>query len=139
MILRPPRSTRTDTLFPYTTLFRSEAGIDAEDDHAALFSDRVGALRIWRAKLASSDRFIPHPQAPPLKGGVNQLSQLFHHLVGHIVIAPHGLDVLAIVKRVDPLQQLPRTPFPDAHHRPPPPRAPTASPPPPPPPPMPLP
>src|SRR3546814_2592955 len=27
MIRRPPRSTRTDTLFPYTTLFRSEAGI----------------------------------------------------------------------------------------------------------------
>src|SRR3546814_18333485 len=25
MILRPPRSTRTDTLFPYTTLFRAEA------------------------------------------------------------------------------------------------------------------
>src|SRR3546814_7140906 len=25
MILRPPRSTRTDTLFPYTTLFRSRA------------------------------------------------------------------------------------------------------------------
>src|SRR3546814_13766737 len=27
MIRRPPRSTRTDTLFPYTTLFRS-AGIE---------------------------------------------------------------------------------------------------------------
>src|SRR3546814_2464837 len=27
MILRPPRSTRTDTLFPYTTLFRSLVGI----------------------------------------------------------------------------------------------------------------
>src|SRR3546814_9040809 len=27
MILRPPRSTRTDTLFPYTTLFRSLAGV----------------------------------------------------------------------------------------------------------------
>src|SRR3546814_7775916 len=26
MILRPPRSTRTDTLFPYTTLFRSRIG-----------------------------------------------------------------------------------------------------------------
>src|SRR3546814_18866882 len=26
MIRRPPRSTRTDTLFPYTTLFRSEFG-----------------------------------------------------------------------------------------------------------------
>src|SRR3546814_11421706 len=25
-MLRPPRSTRTDTLFPYTTLFRSSAG-----------------------------------------------------------------------------------------------------------------
>src|SRR3546814_6586498 len=32
MIRRPPRSTRTDTLFPYTTLFRSHlftAGLDA--------------------------------------------------------------------------------------------------------------
>src|SRR3546814_7270697 len=32
MIRRPPRSTRTDTLFPYTTLFRSTAaGLDAAD------------------------------------------------------------------------------------------------------------
>src|SRR3546814_6489682 len=28
MIRRPPRSTRTDTLFPYTTLFRSAMFID---------------------------------------------------------------------------------------------------------------
>src|SRR3546814_11040363 len=27
MIRRPPRSTRTDTLFPYTTLFRSPAAV----------------------------------------------------------------------------------------------------------------
>src|SRR3546814_8333534 len=27
MIRRPPRSTRTDTLFPYTTLFRSQSGL----------------------------------------------------------------------------------------------------------------
>src|SRR3546814_9367960 len=27
MIRRPPRSTRTDTLFPYTTLFRSPRGL----------------------------------------------------------------------------------------------------------------
>src|SRR3546814_7909304 len=26
MILRPPRATRTDTLFPFTTLFRSHSG-----------------------------------------------------------------------------------------------------------------
>src|SRR3546814_5295988 len=30
MIRRPPRSTRTDTLFPYTTLFRSLLQRDAE-------------------------------------------------------------------------------------------------------------
>src|SRR3546814_4675574 len=28
MIRRPPRSTRTDTLFPYTTLFRSRFGME---------------------------------------------------------------------------------------------------------------
>src|SRR3546814_4867074 len=31
MIRRPPRSTRTDTLFPYTTLFRSTAQEDIVD------------------------------------------------------------------------------------------------------------
>src|SRR3546814_5950034 len=30
MIRRPPRSTRTDTLFPYTTLFRSVDGLVSE-------------------------------------------------------------------------------------------------------------
>src|SRR3546814_16996835 len=30
MIRRPPRSTRTDTLFPYTTLFRSEEILQEE-------------------------------------------------------------------------------------------------------------
>src|SRR3546814_10440163 len=40
MIRRPPRSTRTDTLFPYTTLFRSRAG---EVDRGQ-FVTIVGAL-----------------------------------------------------------------------------------------------
>src|SRR3546814_4124169 len=35
MIRRPPRSTRTDTLFPYTTLFRS-GGTGLQEGHAAL-------------------------------------------------------------------------------------------------------
>src|SRR3546814_2440080 len=47
MIRRPPRSTRTDTLFPYTTLFRSEEFPGAFDSpntskwtaNAALFYD----------------------------------------------------------------------------------------------------
>src|SRR3546814_17898897 len=39
MIRRPPRSTRTDTLFPYTTLFRSqEAKVDAILDRLDLRS-----------------------------------------------------------------------------------------------------
>src|SRR3546814_11904896 len=33
MILRPPRSTRTDTLFPYTTLFRSSQIALTRSDH----------------------------------------------------------------------------------------------------------
>src|SRR3546814_5012069 len=32
MIRRPPRSTRTDTLFPYTTLFRSRVYYPTEPD-----------------------------------------------------------------------------------------------------------
>src|SRR3546814_5008996 len=35
MIRRPPRSTRTDTLFPYTTLFRSWTN-DGRNDHNVL-------------------------------------------------------------------------------------------------------
>src|SRR3546814_17532871 len=35
MIRRPPRSTRTDTLFPYTTLVRSELGRALADSPAA--------------------------------------------------------------------------------------------------------
>src|SRR3546814_1284893 len=33
MIRRPPRSTRTDTLFPYTTLFRSDPSCTVQDAH----------------------------------------------------------------------------------------------------------
>src|SRR3546814_12587120 len=36
MIRRPPRSTRTDTLFPYTTLFRSRGCLEAEASGAAI-------------------------------------------------------------------------------------------------------
>src|SRR3546814_7899445 len=54
MIRRPPRSTRTDTLFPYTTLFRSleqdqrEAGLLVHDAVALLRS----ALLVTEAQPA---------------------------------------------------------------------------------------
>src|SRR3546814_14598440 len=35
MIRRPPRSTRTDTLFPYTTLFRSAQALQHADEALA--------------------------------------------------------------------------------------------------------
>src|SRR3712207_7865979 len=44
MIRRPPRS----TLFPYTTLFRSEVG-EAERDRIAVFGQwRSDELRVWQ-------------------------------------------------------------------------------------------
>src|SRR3546814_14914784 len=43
MLRRPPRSTRTDTLFPYTPLFRS----------APLRVRRQGAGATWRCSQAS--------------------------------------------------------------------------------------
>src|SRR3546814_7666663 len=60
MIRRPPRSTRTDTLFPYTTLFRSPEG------HARLSGRRLDAAAIageegCRPREISGDRRIgPH-------------------------------------------------------------------------------
>src|SRR3546814_4019041 len=64
MIRRPPRSTRTDTLFPYTTLYRSRdqrgdlgqadvqpgAGADDEQDEA----DELGDHRHGDASFRSS-------------------------------------------------------------------------------------
>src|SRR3546814_6803492 len=38
MIRRPPRSTRTDTLFPYTTLFRSHEAVELG------FGQRIGSF-----------------------------------------------------------------------------------------------
>src|SRR3546814_11643405 len=42
MIRRPPRSTRTDTLFPYTTLFRSESF----DEEGRYIEARFGNLSV---------------------------------------------------------------------------------------------
>src|SRR3546814_19173853 len=44
MIRRPPRSTRTDTLFPYTTLFRSLFFLRVEDVKDSADQERVGGF-----------------------------------------------------------------------------------------------
>src|SRR3546814_10276539 len=54
MIRRPPRSTRTDTLFPYTTLFRS---------HARAVNARhvLGTqLRFERGRIERADPVLDH-------------------------------------------------------------------------------
>src|SRR3546814_16131474 len=48
MIPRPPRSTRTDTLFPYTTLFRSDRKVPLADRVSTLgkitFHEKLGTM-----------------------------------------------------------------------------------------------
>src|SRR3546814_1117072 len=52
MIRRPPRSTRTDTLFPYTTLFRSYvvggAILQIFPSEATLVLPVIGDIRGWQ-------------------------------------------------------------------------------------------
>src|SRR3546814_14344703 len=61
MIRRPPRSTRTDTLFPYTTLFRSKEALTAASESlTAITADReqladqleAGRTKVVEAKAA---------------------------------------------------------------------------------------
>src|SRR3546814_20852054 len=54
MIRRPPRSTRTDTLFPYTTLFRSRHAFPAADLRAGVVSD--GGVPVARPVGLLGDR-----------------------------------------------------------------------------------
>src|SRR3546814_13956128 len=69
MIRRPPRSTRTDTLFPYTTLFRSLLG--REIDHPALRealadmpADRMHQMGLAQAHAAIEEqRIVGHGRA----------------------------------------------------------------------------
>src|SRR3546814_8795370 len=51
MIRRPPRSTRTDTLFPYTTLFRSE-DIDVRQHRLGRFPAQPLKRRLQRLARA---------------------------------------------------------------------------------------
>src|SRR3546814_10282197 len=58
MIRRPPRSTRTDTLFPYTTLFRSAGGDAAGPGKQHLFPGRPAHHHGPRRQERDPDRRI---------------------------------------------------------------------------------
>src|SRR3546814_1667068 len=78
MIRRPPRSTRTDTLFPYTTLFRSrcattscwsaEAGDGARSRGADRHADQAQADGDPRPARQSARRGVP-ARADVARGG----------------------------------------------------------------------
>src|SRR3546814_4997645 len=68
MIRRPPRSTRTDTLFPYTTLFRSRRGqFDAGTD-----CERLGSY-VRRAR-GPGPVSSPAGEADAMKAAVTRAS-----------------------------------------------------------------
>src|SRR3546814_16578731 len=63
MIRRPPRSTRTDTLFPYTTLFRSIFN-DAVHD----WSEHLEKLTaFWSSVMLGSGRYKGQPVPAHMK------------------------------------------------------------------------
>src|SRR3546814_1341919 len=64
MIRRPPRSTRTDTLFPYTTLFRS-VGHEVGDGflHDARAFDHLGQEHLAGAEEVADDVHAVHQRA----------------------------------------------------------------------------
>src|SRR3546814_16298104 len=69
MIRRPPRSTRTDTLVPYTTLFRSSASGNWSQGSAAITAD----LRFTRVNPPDGPYPLSLGLAPADSDGVQLL------------------------------------------------------------------
>src|SRR3546814_8519907 len=103
MVRRPPRSTRTDTLFPYTTLFRSGEGfvnlikVDVSDLEASAFQNALGR---W-------DRLFQHHLRVP--GGYREMRDsclwrevvYLQRLFGHDQHRRRTIGVLARIRDGD--------------------------------------
>src|SRR3546814_1951971 len=79
MIRRPPRSTRTDTLFPYTTLFRSELVLVAvlDDGEDVPGGDPVGgALDAGLGELLLDDELLDGAGGPAVGRSEEHTSEL---------------------------------------------------------------
>src|SRR3546814_20280406 len=79
-IRRPPRSTRTDTLFPYTTLFRSKHTNTGADSS-------LGEVEIGRCanEAASPDDFEKRPRNTNIHPAISRRSMYYniHFLVAY--------------------------------------------------------
>src|SRR3546814_95169 len=82
MLRRPPRSTRTDTLFPYTTLFRSGGG----------FRSRPGVFA-WNRIDPASLLLAEHLPAD-LRGHVADLGAGWGYLAGQVLARCQGVTAL---------------------------------------------
>src|SRR3546814_13884997 len=80
MIRRPPRSTRTDTLFPYTTLFRSAS-------RRCLTQSTASSPPISKRNIEDCRRASPSPSIAA--GGDDKLS---HARTAHMATAWRCLD-----------------------------------------------
>src|SRR3546814_20827447 len=78
MIRRPPRSTRTYTLFPYTPLFRSANFLDVRDEPHIEHS----ASLIDHEEIASGEKDITAPEQvhKPSRRGNQHIDALFQRL-----------------------------------------------------------
>src|SRR3546814_19359626 len=85
---RPPRSTRTDTLFPYATLFRSPR---ARSDLLLILAVVMVAVGVAGAGPIAFVSFLAGPIARALNGGRTTL--LGAGLVGAIIVV--GADYVA--------------------------------------------
>src|SRR3546814_19408073 len=79
MIRRPPRSTRTDTLFPYTTLFRSrvadlhpDRGGDSDEDELKSLNQRYAAALDFHRHYGRLPGAPPAPSAQRRRDPVEQ-------------------------------------------------------------------
>src|SRR3546814_8076776 len=84
MIRRPPRSTRTDTLCPYTTLFRSsvdrreDRGVAADGDRALRVAGMLGEhRRDGLAELAAEATREAHALAVDVGAGLLEQRERF--------------------------------------------------------------
>src|SRR3546814_12338681 len=114
MIRRPPRSTRTDTLFPYTTRFRSLAATachrapDAVTFHATDNPENLadwGLFTIADGRLAPRTGLLTYDLAPPLFSDYAQKR--------HTVLVPKGTSATYDPTRPFdfPIRSLPTQPF----------------------------
>src|SRR3546814_4085640 len=102
MIRPPPRSTRTDTLFPFTTLFRSVAsatasalmGLDCVVFMGEVDMDRQ-ALNVFRMRLLGAEVRPAMSGSRTLKAAVNEAMrdwvatvETSHYLLGSVMV-PH--------------------------------------------------